>query len=214
MLEWTSVNISEPILHVVARASSRMFGGLALSRNDAWLKTTLDFANDGFIGAQKIKQYPHFLRPLMSIFIPELWKIRKHYQVARQAIIPILRSRQNQSPEEKPSDFLQWMVDDAKDDESDHGFIADIQLKMSFAALHTSAATPLQVIYDLCSRPEYINPLREEIGEVISSKSPTDKQTLMILPKLDSFMRESQRFNPLLLGKLEGMVTKLFTPLD
>ena len=93
------------------------------------------------------------------------------------------------------------MTDDAKGNEQDPTFIADIQLKMSFAALHTSAATPMQLIYDLCLMPEYIGDLREEIESALATRSPTDKQTLMQLPKLDSFMKESQRFNPLLLGK-------------
>ena len=186
---------------IVARASSRMFGGVALSRHKAWLKATLNFASDGFIGAQKIKQYPYFFRPLASFFVPELWRIKRHYETTRDAILPILQSRQHQNPEDKPSDFLQWMTDDAKGDEQNHEFIADIQLKMSFAALHTSAATPMQLIYDLCSMPEYVNELREEIESALTTRSPFDKQTLVQLPKLDSFMKESQRFNPLLLGK-------------
>ena len=198
--------MSDKMLMIVARASSRMFGGLALSRNEAWLKATLNFASDGFIGAQKIKQYPPPLRRLASYFIPELWSIQRHYQAAREAIVPILKSRGAQSPKEKPSDFLQWMVDDAKEEEINPEFIADIQLKLSFAALHTSAATPMQLIYDLCSMPEYVAPLREEISNVLGSKSPIDKQTLMHLTKLNSFMKESQRFNPLLLGGSRFMV--------
>ena len=196
--------MSDQMLQIVARASSRMFGGLALSRHKPWLKATLEFASDGFYGAQKIKQYPRFLRPLASYFIPELWRIRRHYRIARNTIVPILKSRRHQDTIAKFSDFLQWMADDAKGDEMNPDFIADIQLKMSFAALHTSAATPMQLIYDLCSMPEYLGPLREEIESVLVSKSPVDKQTLMQLPKLDSFMKESQRFNPLLLGELES----------
>lgn len=193
--------MSDKILMIVARASSRMFGGLELSRNDAWLKATLDFASDGFYGAQKIKQYPRFLRPLASYFIPELWRIRKHYRTTRTAIVPMLKSRKNLDLKEKPSDFLQWMMDDAKGPETELDFIADIQLKMSFAAIHTSAATPLQLIYDLCAMPEYVSPLREEIERVVDRSGQINKQTLMQLPMLDSFMKESQRFNPLLLGK-------------
>ena len=101
-------------------------------------------------------------------------------------------------PGNKPADFLQWMTDDAKGDEQDQTFI---QLKMRFAAIHTSAATPMQLIYDLCMMPEYIGGLREEIESACATRSPTNKQALMQLPKLDSFMKESQRFNPLLLGK-------------
>ena len=55
----------------------------------------------------------------------------------------------------KPQDFLQWMVDIARNEESGKEFIALIQLKLSFAAIHTSAAALNQILYDLCARPEY-----------------------------------------------------------
>ena len=190
--------MADTMLVVIARASSRMFGGLALSRNQAWINAIIDFASDGFIGAQKIKQYSEYVKPLVAPFIFELRRIHRHYDTARQIIVPLLEARKRK--EEPASDFLQWMMDDAKGDECDLNFIADIQLKMSFAALHTSAATPMQLIYDLCSMPEYIAPLRAEMEEVLSTHAELNKQALLKLHKLDSFMKESLRFNPLLLS--------------
>lgn len=191
--------MSDQILQIVARASSRMFGGLALSRHTGWLNATLNFATDGFIGAQKIKSYSRLLRPLVAPFIPELKRIHRHYEAAEQAVVPLLHAREQQ--ETKPSDFLQWMTDDAKDEEKNDSFIASIQLKITFAALHTSAAAPTQLLYDLCCMPEYIAPLREEIEAVLAEYGSLNKAGLMKLHKLDSVMKESQRFNPLLLSK-------------
>lgn len=198
LLEWVEVSMATTLLLVVARASSRMFGGLALSRNRPWLDAMSDFASDGFIGAQKIKRYRRLFRPLVAPFIPELRRIHKHYDTARREIVPLLDAREKQAT--KPSDFLQWMVDDAQGEELDRNFIADILLKMSFAALHTSAATPMQLIYDLCVMPEYIAPLRAEVEEMLATHGRMDKQGLLKLQKLDSFMKESLRFNPLLLS--------------
>lgn len=191
--------MADRIIQIVARASSRMFGGLALSRDKDWLNATINFATDGFVGAQKIKRYPRFIRPLAALFIPELRLIRQHYKAAEQAIVPLLHARERQ--ETKSSDFLQWMVDDAEGEEKDKSFIASIQLKITFAALHTSAAAPTQLLYDLCCMPEYIAPLRAEIEAVLTEYGCLNKGGLMKLYKLDSFMKESQRFNPLLLSK-------------
>lgn len=176
-----------------------MFGGTELSRHGEWVDSTINFAVDGFIGAQKIKKYPTFLRPLAQYWIPELSKIGQHHATAKRVIVPILKARKAQ--EAKGLDFLQWMLESAQGDEVDLGFIASIQLKLSFAAIHTSAAAPTQLLYDLCVMPEYVAPLRQEIEEVMAEHGGvTNKQALLKLVKLDSFMKESQRFNPLLLS--------------
>ena len=184
---------------IVARASSRMFGGLYLSRNEGWIRTTLDFASDGFVGAMKIKAMPNFTRPLLAPWIPEVRRMRSHYNAAREAIVPILQAREVDP--NKPSDFLQWMTDDAQGSERDPANIAKLQLKLSFAALHSTSATAVQLLYDICSMPEYITPLCEEIKQVQAKHESWTKQALLELDMMDSFMRESLRHNPLLLGQ-------------
>ena len=92
------------------------------------------------------------------------------------------------------------MLDDAKGAEKDKAFLSSIQLKLSFAAIHTSAAAPLQLLYDLCTMPKYIGILREELHEVLKQHGNLGKQALLKLEKMDSMMKESQRFNPLLLS--------------
>lgn len=98
---------------------------------------------------------------------------------------------------------MQRMLGAAAGEERDDHFIALIQLKLSFAAIHTSAAAPTQLLYDLCAMPEWIPILREEIRQVReSTENFNGKGALAKLEKLDSFMKESQRFNPLLLSTL------------
>lgn len=92
------------------------------------------------------------------------------------------------------------MAQEAKGDEADKDFIASILLKVSFAAIHTSAAAPSQLLYDLCAMPEYIEPLRREVESVLNIDGTVDKRGFHKLVKLDSIMKESQRLNPLLLG--------------
>ncbi|KAI0547233.1 putative cytochrome P450 [Xylaria curta] len=214
--DWQKVDLHTAIVQIVARVSSRMFGGTDLSRSEDWVKSTIDFAVDGFIGAQAIKQYPHVLRPIASKFIPAITNIKKHLETADRVIVPVLRARRQaqaagwpDSGGKPPSDFLQWMLGAAVGDEQDDSYIALIQLKLSFAAIHTSAAAPTQLLYDLCVMPEWIDILREEIELVKQATgSISDKQTLSRLEKLDSFMKESQRFNPLLLITFERLITR------
>ncbi len=198
--DWTEVMVADRFVQLVGRVSSRMFGGTALSQHKEWVNATITFATDGFIGAQKIKKFPHFLRPIACKFIPEITKIKNHYKLAHDLLIPMLKERKRTG--ETPMDLLQWMVENAKGDETDEQFIADIQLKVSFAAIHTSAAAPTQLIYDLCAMPEIIEPLRQELKEALEKNDGhLTKQAFNQMPKMDSFLKESQRFNPLLLSE-------------
>lgn len=63
----------------------------------------------------------------------------------------------------------------------------------------------------MLGRPEYIEPLREEIAEVIKEDGVEkdengqvflSKSSMGKLKKLDSFIKESQRTSPLSFGKL------------
>ncbi|KAH8760542.1 cytochrome P450 [Diaporthe sp. PMI_573] len=207
--EWTPVPVVAILTQIVARVSSCMFGGTTLSHNKEWVKSSIDFAIDGFIGAQKIKKYPEFIKPLVARFIPEIRKIAGHYAAAEAAAIPMLESRRRTG--ESALDLLYWMAEQAKGEEQDLKFLAGILLKVSFAAIHTSAAAPAQLLYDLCEHPEFIEPLREEVNNVIGQDGLIDKSGFMKMAKMDSFMKESQRFNPLLLITFERVIHQPLT---
>ena len=152
------------------------------------------------MGAKKIKNVPSMLRPIARYIIPEFRRIANHHSTACRILALLLGERASQP--EKPSDFLQWMSDSAVGPEKRDAFIASIQLELSFAAIHKGAATPAQLIYDLCAMPKYIEPLREEVRASLAEHGSFSKDALLQLKKMDSFIKESQRFNPLFLSKL------------
>jgi cytochrome P450 len=199
--EWTTVPLVKTVTYNVARVASRMLGGEALSDNPAWVASSIGYATDGFIGAQALKQFPAFSRPLVKYFIPAIARIHGHYRVAESAILPILEQREQSN--EKASDLLSWLTGEAKEAENDKKFIAAILLKISFAAMHTTAAALSQLIFDLCAMPEYIEPLREEICRVADGRTSIGKNDFSKLVLMDSIMKESQRLNPVVLVTFE-----------
>ena len=197
--DWTEVIVGDVLTNVVARASSRMFGGVTLSRHHQWTKTMIDFTNYSFLAAQRLKDFPAVLRPVAKYFIPEVARLFKHFALANQLIVPILNERETAMQKQKPSDLLQWMAENAQG--RSKSTLAAITLHVAFAAIHTSAVAVSHILYDLCAMPEYVQPLREEIESALAAEGglPT-KKAFLRMSKLDSFMRESQRFNPLLLS--------------
>ena len=173
-----------------------MFGGVALSRHEEWTNTMINFTTDSFIAAQRLKDFPPYIRPIIKYFVPELAKLFKHFALADKLIIPILTERE--AKQKKAIDLIQWMMENAEG--RSHSVLSAINLHVAFAAIHTSAVAITHIVYDLCAMPDYIEPLREEIQEALAGEGSPTKKALLKMPKLDSFMRESQRLNPLLLS--------------
>ncbi|KAI4098740.1 MAG: hypothetical protein L6R37_006329 [Teloschistes peruensis] len=166
-----------------------------------WTSTSVHFTDDTFLAAQRLKQFRPVFRPFVQYWLPELAKIRHHATVARRVIIPVIEERlkRQQILGEKwspPLDLLQMLWDGAKGKDKTPEFMAYTALAISFAAIRTSSSLPLHLLYDLCARPEYIQPLRDEIESVLTEEGSFTKTAFQKLVKLDSFMKESQRYNP------------------
>ncbi|PYI24536.1 cytochrome P450 [Aspergillus violaceofuscus CBS 115571] len=205
LLPPSQVRMAEIFTQIISRSSNRMLGGKALSRNRDWTDTSINFTSDTWLAAQQLKRYPEWLRPIIQYLLPEMGRVRRHFTVAREVICPIVKKRseatQGTQPWNKPLDLLQMLWEGAGPADQTPEFMAYTALAISFAAIRTSSAVPTHILYDLCAQPEYVAPLREEIEVVIREEGCLfTKAALNKMVKLDSFMKESQRFNPLSLG--------------
>ncbi|CAO1598740.1 hypothetical protein XANCAGTX0491_002500 [Xanthoria calcicola] len=202
--EWTPVTVHPTFLQIVGRTSARIFVGKELGRNALWLETSIDFARCIFLGSGILKVVPAVVRPVVALFSPYMWRIRRHHRNARKLLIPeILRRREQAAATadwkaKKPNDMIQWLQDLSEGADATPERIVDRQLGMSFAAIHTTTNHLTNVIYDLAARwDEYGLELRAEVEEVLAeTDGQWKKTTLTKLSKMDSFMKESQRLNP------------------
>uniref|UniRef100_A0A093V610 Ent-kaurene oxidase n=1 Tax=Talaromyces marneffei PM1 TaxID=1077442 RepID=A0A093V610_TALMA len=203
--DWTPVNLNNLLLRIISQVSARIFVGPSLNRNKEWLDLSEKFATDVMIGGEKLKGWRPILRPIAQYLIPEVRRIQADHEEAYQMLRPVLEARDRAEAElgyeyKKPNDMLEWIRTRAtknNDKSVDYREQANIQLLTATAAIHTTRLATLHVLFDLAARPEYIDPLREELREVLSETNGVlTKQTLTHLKKLDSFMKESQRHNP------------------
>ncbi len=76
-----------------------MFGGTTLSRDKEWVDTMHEFAMDGCDEAQKLKQFPSFMKPIAQYLIPEVVRLHRHYTTAKKLLVSVLTDpdRQNRS---------------------------------------------------------------------------------------------------------------------
>lgn len=203
---WTAVNINNIVLRIVARTSSRIFIGPEYCRNDEWIDVSINYTVAAFNAAYAIKRWPPLLRPFVYRFTSEYKEAVKFMEKGKAFIVPMVKERLRREDEAlangkiytKPNDLLQWFMDGAEPSEvQDDDFMTREQLSMSMAAIHTTTMGIVQVLYELAARPEYLGPLQQELHEVLEKNDGEfTKLTMEHLKKLDSFMKESHRFNP------------------
>lgn len=195
------------MVRVIAATASRMLGGLPISRNQEWLETAAAYSMDVVSVAMKLRPYPAFLRPLITPWLHGSKVLDRHIKTTKKLFSPMFVQRlglleKSGINEEhgKPDNMIQWMADSARLKDRDPDVLAHNMLFMSMAAVHTSSATTIHVLFDLCANPEYIQPLREEVQGVITEHGWT-LAGINAMKKLDSFMKESQRLNQAVLSK-------------
>ncbi|KAJ5832013.1 hypothetical protein N7474_000324 [Penicillium riverlandense] len=203
--DWVPVQAHEMFVQLIACATSRVIGGEALRRNEKWLDTASRYSVNVGITVFLLRPFPTWLRPLIAPFLPCVREMKEQLRfVKNDLFVPMIRERRaaeqaNDPAYVKPDDFLQWMMEMAEEEEDrDPDLLAHhLLILMSLAVVHTSSMAMCQALYDLVLMPEYRAPLRDEITRTLKDGWQNATQTSFLAQRrMDSFLRESQRFNP------------------
>lgn len=148
--------------------------------------------------AQALKVWPPFLRPVVSWFLPHGAIISKTRREVREAVRKSLETKDSLDGnlEDPPSmlDHMSQGKNAAKRHDLDEQ--AAYQLILVAVGSLTTLATTTQCVYDLATHTELIPILRDEVAEVFQKGNSTlTKGQLDAMVKLDSFIKESQRFS-------------------
>lgn len=195
------MRINHNLLYVVAGVMSRVLSGTSLCRNRRWLSTCTGYAESIFITMFILRLTSRMFHEWISLFLPSSWVTHMHLRRAKNFLIPIIEKRMNalhSFDAEKNLDFLQYMIENAKNDECQSELLAHLELMVNVGGIHTSSMAITNAILDLCEHPEYITMLREEIQHALQDDG-WQRNTDSKLHKMDSFLKESQRFSPLAL---------------
>ncbi|KZS96405.1 cytochrome P450 [Sistotremastrum niveocremeum HHB9708] len=211
--EWISINAIGFVSQVVARANNRTFVGLPLCRDPEFLELNLRYTMDVVIGAEICRPFPVILKGIVArLFTPVAAATKK----ATKKLQPLIRSRYSllrthgKDYEDKPLDFLSFLMDEAVGIEKDPEELSRRILVMNFAANSTTSMSFTHVLFFIAGMPEYVAPLREEVEGVIAAEGWT-RTALSKCHKLDSFIKETMRLRGA--GKLSTlrMAVKDFT---
>jgi cytochrome P450 len=193
---------------LISRMSASIFVGPELAANQDWQDLTVTYTVNVFTAVAALCQWPAPLRRLVHHFLPYSKICKKQVTAARTILAAVLDDRakardsaiaEGRRPPEH-DDTLTWVSEATagRPQPIDH---AAVQLAFAISALHTTSEAFRHVLLDLCIYPELVQPLREEIKNVMGDNNPdTDIAALSKLHLLDGVMKESQRLKGALVG--------------
>ncbi|KAF7944223.1 hypothetical protein EAE96_010625 [Botrytis aclada] len=214
---WTQFFVYEKVVRIIALLSGRVFVGRPLSRTEDWINISTHFTEDVVIARERVAKYPAWLQSLAMPFLPEIRKVKAHKVLGAKLLKPIIegciqRSKEGKGGDEKDDfddnqgTFVSWVMKWSDEKKKEDPFaLAHYQLILSFASIHTTATAVTHLLFDLAAHPQFIEPLRQEIDQVLTDNDWKDdngikdlkQSALPKLKKLDSFLKESQRLSPL-----------------
>lgn len=209
-VDWTKIDIQHCIRYLLASTSARVFVGQPACRNPQWLKTSVKYSEDLMMTTFILRVFPKWAYHVAIYCIPFRWRMMYHYKVGREIVRELLEARTaaEKNGEEPQDTLLNWMMDKGTKQETEIHEMGARQCFLTMASIHTTSLGTSSALFRLCSHPEWIPVLREEVEQVIGTHGWLQEgneisplQWTSKLEKMDSFIVETQRLDPVGLSK-------------
>ncbi|KAI0193565.1 cytochrome P450 [Xylaria flabelliformis] len=218
-VDWTSVNIHSKLLRIVAMVSGRIFIGAELCRDETYLDSAINYTIEVMTAQRAVVRMRPWLRPFFASRLPEIKKLEQRKKIAREFLKPMIDARKlaaASSATDGPDDMLQWLIQNQPKFPDTHSQnLVDVQLGLSFAAIHTTVLVATNVFYSAAALPSLMPELRQEITEALAKNGGVfTSQALQAMTKLDSFLKETLRMYPATMASFQRKVLRSFTLSD
>ncbi|PLN81947.1 cytochrome P450 [Aspergillus taichungensis] len=208
-VEETPIALYSTIAMTVARVANRIYVGTELCRNEEFLRNATDYAEAVVISAEVLRNFPEWMKGFLVRLLP----VTSYRRQGRRLLAPLIQDRLDGKLDangEKHNDLIQWLIDAAPPVEKTIPQLAERVMALNVASIHTTTMTFTAALYSLAAEPTKYGPaLREEVMANLEQGEIT-AATLSKLPKMESFLRESGRFNSLGLMAMQRNARKEF----
>lgn len=102
------------------------------------------------------------LRPIIAPQLESYAQLQQRFNKVCKTLIPISKQRQNKDSKTH-ANMIEWLIDTAKSPNTGSSCLVRRMPFLDMAAIHTMTHTTVNVILDLCHRPEYTQSLWEEV---------------------------------------------------
>ncbi|KAI0155226.1 cytochrome P450 [Xylariaceae sp. FL1272] len=197
--DWEQVKMHRVLLRIIATVSGSAFIGPEYCRDETYLDASIMYTVHFSTARIGLKKWHPKLRWFGRLIDPG---VKQFYQERKKAcafLIPVVQKRRAAiaAGDDVPDNVLTWMCEKSDSNNLTDENIANLQLNLSMAAVHSTAITLLNIFFDLVACPEGLVEIREEIKRVLAEHDgEMSSKTLFDMKLLDSAMKESTRLNP------------------
>ncbi|KAL0952913.1 hypothetical protein HGRIS_007128 [Hohenbuehelia grisea] len=197
---------------IVAQTFNRIFVGNPTCSNEDYINIVSQFAVDAMVTATIINIFPRFLHSLIGSILSKLSRTVRRASIH---LAPLIEERKKVYEVEggafpQQPELLSWLVSSASGEERTTEALVRRMLVVNVASIHTTSIVFTQSLFNLVSRPQYLQPLRKEVEEALHQHGWT-RRALDSLPLLDSFVKETMRFNEMGSMSFPRKAMKAFT---
>lgn len=208
---WETHAVSEVVMEPIAQASARVFVGPRLCRDEAWMRIMKNFTHMAAASLQAVKMWPAFLHPYVAPFMPALRTVERTWAEGRRILREAAEAEVAEGIVGRGDYVKEWVARRHPEWAADINQQVDFTYTLSMAALHTSEMTTTQLLLDLADHEEFVEELRDEMRTALAETGgEVNNAYVHKLQKLDSFMKESQRLNPLTLYTFQRLAMQDF----
>ncbi|RPD72767.1 cytochrome P450 [Lentinus tigrinus ALCF2SS1-7] len=196
---WVSLNPNKTSEEIVIRAVNRGFVGFPTCRNKEYLNSVAQYTHGIVTAWASALIFPILLTLPIGRFFNAAPNAERKCTELLKALLDERREliRKKLAGDDSihvPTDMLQFCVEEGvKRDYSDERIMIRI-MATNLGAIHTTSMALTNALYDLAAHPQYAQPLRDEIAPIVAAEGWT-KAALSKMWKVDSFLKESHRYN-------------------
>ncbi|KAI0690391.1 cytochrome P450 [Cerioporus squamosus] len=198
---WVCLNPSKTSEDIIVRVINRGFVGFPTCRNKEYLNLVAQYSHGIVTAWASALIFPILLA--LPVGIGRFFNAAPNAaRKCTRLLKPILDERRElferklagDDTVQVPTDVLQMCTEEGVTrGYTDERFMIRI-MSTNLGALHTTSMSLTNALYDLAAHPEYAQPLRDEIAPILAAEGWT-KQALGKMWKVDSFLKESHRYN-------------------
>lgn len=214
--DFTRIPINRSLWRIVARVSGRIFAGAELARSEEYMDMSINYTLEIAEAVKGIAAIKPEEREAKAPTLPQRLQLEKRRKRTLEFIRPLIAARKKAMAEDidyqAPDDLIQWILNgEAKYGKLSVEDLAEIQLFLIFAGIHTTTMSTINAFYTLAAMPEIVPEIRNEIRAVLREYGDFSTLALQKMKKLDSFLRENMRVYPLSWSTFQRKVHKPFT---
>ncbi|KAJ5798638.1 uncharacterized protein N7503_007934 [Penicillium pulvis] len=184
-------------------------------RNSEKIDLFCDYTAEMMIGGPYIRGFPDFLKPVVARS-SQVVKLSNRMQKLFLDVINRRKSKSEEMEKEgrQPEDLTDWFWRWSQQNTS-NGLteldIAQLLAANTFGASFNTTVVLVQCLCELATRPEYVTLIREEVTSTLEANNNIwTKEGIDSMRKLDSFIKESHRYNCFDLAGTPRVVKKDF----